>query len=173
MMRHKLGIINKNQLGFTLIEVLAALAISGMVSTGITMTLYQVVTGSTRTSNHMNAIRQVQNAGYWVSRDAQLIQGEPDIVKDGDDQLESITLTWTDWGGTLNTVIYTFEGTELWRDDGVQQARIAQFINPAPTKTMCDFTDGVLTFTVTVTIGSGSQEQSETRVYRVVPRPGS
>lgn len=172
-MNHKLGIINKNQLGFTLLEVLAALAISGMVSTGITMTLYQVVTGSTRTSNHMNAIRQVQNAGYWVSRDAQLIQGEPDIVKDGDDQLESITLTWTDWGGMPNTVIYTFEDTELWRDDGVQQARIAQFINPAPTKTMCDFTDGVLTFTVTVTIGSGSQEQSETRVYRVVPRPGS
>jgi prepilin-type N-terminal cleavage/methylation domain-containing protein len=173
MMSHKLGIINKSQLGFTLMEVMLVLAISGMISAGITMTLYQVVTGSTRTSNHMTVISQVQNAGHWISRDAQLIQGEPDIVKDGDDQLQSITLTWTDWSGTANTVIYTFDGAELWRDDGVQQARIAQFINLDKTKTMCDFTDGVLTFMVTVTIYSGSQEQSETRVYRIVPRPGS
>jgi prepilin-type N-terminal cleavage/methylation domain-containing protein len=173
MMSHKLGLIKKNQMGFTMLELMLVIAISGMVSTGVTMTLFQVVTGSARAGNHMTAIRQVQNAGYWVSRDAQLVQGEPVIVKDGDDQLESVTLSWIDWNNTLNTVVYTLEGTELWRDDGVQQARIAQFIDPAPTKTMCDFSGGVLTFTVTATVDSGSQEQSETRVYKVVPRPGS
>lgn len=172
MMSHKLGRINKSQWGFTLLELLLVIAISGMISTGITATLYQVVTGSTRASNHMTAVRQVQNAGYWVSRDAHLVQGEPDIAEDGDGQLESITLSWTDWDDTLNTVVYTFEGTKLWRDDGAQQALMAQFIDPASTKTMCDFTDGVFTFTVTVTVGSGSQEQSETRVYKVIPRPG-
>ncbi len=177
MKKHKLGIISKSQMGFTIVELMLALAISGVLSTGVTMTLFQLVTGSARTSNHMTAVRQVQNAGYWVSRDAQLIQGEPDIVEDGDGQLESVTLSWIDWNDTLNTVIYTFEGAaegmELWRDDGVQQALIARFIDPAPAKTMCDFTGGVFTFTVTVTVGAGSQEQSESRVYRIVPRPGS
>ena len=177
MKKHKLGIISKSQVGFTIVELMLALAISGVLSTGVTMTLFQMVTGSARTSNHMTAVRQVQNAGYWVSRDAQLMQGEPIIVTDGGGQLVSVTLSWIDWNDTLNTVIYTFEGTdegtELWRDDGAQPALIARFIDPAPTKTMCDFSGGVLTFTVTVTVGSGSQEQSESRVYRIVPRPGS
>lgn len=174
MMFHRLRLINKKQLGFTLVELMIAIAVSGVVTGAITTTIYQVITGNFRTSNHMTAVRQVQDAGYWVSHDVQMIQQEPVIVKNVDDQLESIALTWTDWDGTVNDVTYTLEGTELWRDCNGQRIRVAQFIDPAPEKTQCEFTSGKLIFTVTATVGAGSaQAQSETRVYEIVPRPGS
>lgn len=177
MIFQRLGLVNKKQGGFTLIELMLAIALSGIITGAITATIFQLVDGSARTNNHMIAVRQAQEAGFFVSRDAQMIQEEPVIERNVDDELESITLTWTDWGGTVNVVIYTFEGTgevrELWRDDGDGKVIIAQFINPDLDKTDCNFEDGRLTFMVTTTVGAGSQEQSETRTYEVVPRPGS
>ncbi len=71
----KLGLLNKSQKGITMLELLMAFAVTGIITGGITATLYQMVIGSARTSNHMTAVKQVQNAGYWVSRDAQAAQG--------------------------------------------------------------------------------------------------
>jgi hypothetical protein len=47
---------------------------------------------------------------------------------------------------------------------------VAQYINPNPEKTKCEFINGILTFTVTATVGDGSLTESETRTYKVVPR---
>jgi type II secretory pathway pseudopilin PulG len=175
MMFRKLGLLIKSQKGLTMLELLMAFAVSSIITGGITMAFYEVVTGSVRTSNHMTLVKQVQQAGYWVSYDAQLVQDEPVIVKDGE-QLDYFTLTWTGWDDVVNTVTYTLDGTELWRDDGVQQIPVAQFIDPAGTDvefndTNGDSIDDTLIFKVTATMGSGFQEQSETRVYKVVPRP--
>ena len=60
-------LIHKDQKGFTLLELLIAFAITALMTTGITMAISQTFTGSTRSSNHMVAVRQVQEAGYWVS----------------------------------------------------------------------------------------------------------
>jgi prepilin-type N-terminal cleavage/methylation domain-containing protein len=156
-------------MGFTLIELILAIAIAAVITGAITMTIFQVFSGSARTSNHMTAVRQVQNAGYWVSHDTLMAQKEPVIVKNDDDQLESIFLTWTEWNGTVNEVTYTLEGAKLWRDydgDG-QRSLIAQFINPD--QTSCVWDGNALTLTVTATV----REQTETRIYEVMPRPGS
>jgi prepilin-type N-terminal cleavage/methylation domain-containing protein len=180
MMFHKLGLINKNQRGFTLMEIVLVFAISGIIAGSITMTLFQVVNGSGRTNNHMTAVRQVQNAGYWVSHDAQLAQS----IEIDDNPLGGgfpLVLSWTGWDDVEHEVTYSLEemvggpkqlkqsysiGSEL------TETIVAQFINPDPEKTKCGFTDGMLVFTVTATVGYGSQEQSETRVYEIVPRPG-
>jgi prepilin-type N-terminal cleavage/methylation domain-containing protein len=180
---HRLGLVNKNQRGFTLGELMIALAISGVITGGVTMTIFQVVTGSARTNNHMIAVRQVQNAGYWVSHDAQMAQQDPVIVTNGG-ELKSITLTWTDWETKdVHTVVYSLlADNKLQREHvtknvggvviGDEVAIVAEYINPDPGKTKCEFTDGALIFTVTASIGAGSQQQSETRVYKIVPRPG-
>lgn len=171
MIFHRLGLLNKNQMGFTLIEMIIVLAIAGVVTGATTMTIFQVISGSASTSNHMTAVRQVQEAGYRVSHDTQMAQEEPII---GDDPAtELLTLTWIDYSGGAHQVTYTLEGTELWRDYDGQPMRVAEYINPDPTKTSCVWDGDVLTFTVTATVGGFPQEQSETRVYEVVPRPGS
>jgi prepilin-type N-terminal cleavage/methylation domain-containing protein len=183
MMFHRLRLINKKQLGFTLVELMIAIAVSGVITGAITTTVYQVVTGNFRTNNHMTAVRQVQEAGYWVSHDALMAQSVElagESVDDPDGTRFPFTLTWTEWDtNDVHHVVYSLDGNELQRIhsiNGTTEASIiiAEFIDPEPAKTSCDWDGGVLTFTVTATVGAGSaQEQSETRVYEVKPRPGS
>ena len=174
-------LIHKNQRGFTLIEMVIAIAITGLVMGAAAMTIFQVFDLNTRTSNHMIAVRQVQNAGYWVSHDGQMAQiVEPTEDSDG----FPLTLTWTDWdSGDVYQVVYTL----LLADNKLQREHytnlnpdattfVAEYIDPDPLMTKCEFTDtdgdGVgdkLTLTVTATLGT----QSETRTYEVVPRPDS
>ena len=164
MIFHRLGLIHKNQRGVTLVELIIAVAITGIITGGITMTIFQVFGGNERTSNHMTAIRQVQNAGYWISHDTQMAQE----VNDNPTAPEVLILTWTEWDNTAHQVTYTLQGTELWRDDSGQQLRVAQYIESIS----CQFAGGKLTLTVTATVG-GWKPASETRVYEIIPRPGS
>ncbi len=60
--------------GFTLIELLMVTAILGLIVNGATMSIYQVLKNTERNRNQMTAVSQVQNAGYWVSLDAQRAQ---------------------------------------------------------------------------------------------------
>jgi type II secretory pathway pseudopilin PulG len=159
-------------MGFTLTELMLAFAIAGIITGGITMTIFSVVDGSARTSNHMTAVRQVQNAGYWVSHDTLMAQAAPIIV---DNLLtpahEFLTLTWTDWETKdKHQVVYTFASNTIQRKHYLNDAT-----SPDATLTVsnissasCSFTNGELVFTVTATVG----EQTETRIYEVVPRPG-
>jgi len=170
MIFHRLRKVIKNQAGFTLIEFVMALTISAVISGTITATIFQVVTSSGRTNNHMIAVRHAQEAGFQVSCDVQQARV---VTPTADPDGFPLVLTWTDWSGTTSTVQYKIEGTELQRKvDSGNWGRIAQYINTDPTETYCNFTDGKFTFQVTVTVGSGSEVQNETRLYEVVPRPG-
>ena len=135
-------LFHKSQRGFSLVEIALAIAVAGVITGGITMTIFQVFDANARTSNHMTAVRQVQNAGYWVSHDAQMAQ---DIVT-GDDPAtpgvtEFLTLTWTDWDGTVNEVTYTIVDSELKRSHSVngdtETSIIAEYIDPDNTN--CKF----------------------------------
>lgn len=71
----------KNQKGFTLIELLVALAITSLISAGITTGIFQVFNINVLTSDHVIAITEVDNAGYWIMVDARMAQS---IVTDDD-----------------------------------------------------------------------------------------
>jgi prepilin-type N-terminal cleavage/methylation domain-containing protein len=178
MMFHRLGSIDKNQKGFTLVELLIALAITAVIAGSVTTAIFQVFTGNARTSNHMTAVRQVQNAGYWVSHDTQMAQNIYTANLTGSDKLK---LNRTRWDGSTENVTYSIVSGQLWRysentSSGtppvttVSTSVVAQYIDP--TATSYNFTNDLLIFTVKATVGSaGSQQGSETRVYEVVPRP--
>jgi prepilin-type N-terminal cleavage/methylation domain-containing protein len=178
----KMRKLHKGQRGFTLIEVLVVIVLVGLISAGITAAIMQVLTINHRASNHMIAVRQVQQAGKEVSKDTLQAQA----VNATGSQGFPLTLTWEEWGANqTNLVVYDLvgisgEGKELQRSQTINDGdptviRVAQYIDPNPDQTSCSWNNvtKVLTFTVTATVGNGPYEAIETRIYEIEPRPGS
>jgi len=172
--------MKKGESGFTLIEVLVAITITALIAFGGVATATQIISVNAKSNAHMTAVNEVQNAGYWISRDTQMAQS---VTADGLTPPEFLILSWTeDSSGDNYQVVYTLEDIpgstlkKLQRDHSIngganELTLVAQYIDPASEKTKSEFTNGVLTLTITATVSTASPSGSETRVYRVVPRP--
>jgi prepilin-type N-terminal cleavage/methylation domain-containing protein len=172
----RLGVIQRDQRGLTLVELLIAILLAGIITSGITMTIFQVFNINSRTSNHMIAIRQVQNAGKQVSED--LLQAKYIDTEDNPDTPELLALNWTDWDDEQHGIVYTLEDMLsgelkiLWREHYINSSlnsttNVAEYIDPY--QTSCVWAGGAFNFMVTANVG----EQSETRIYEVTPRSAS
>ena len=176
--------MRRGERGFTLIEVLVVIAIVAIISAAATMSTFQAFNVTRRSNDHVVTIRQVQNAGYWISRDALMAQT---IVVDDDDpgtpELEFLTLKWTEWSyddaSDYHKVTYSIEDlsdgigkirrTHLTNGVPSEQTLVAEHIDYTgePDTTWATYDPRVLTIQITSSVG----EASETREYRVLPRP--
>ena len=178
--------LGKGQRGVTLVELVIVVALAGLVGAAITATAFQVFTFTTRISNQMTAIRQVQQAGFWVSPDVMMADPtDPSNIDVDPGDGKFLVLRWQAHDDTWHEVDYVLEGVPssdvavLTREhytgpsldslslDSV--TTVAQYIDPNATDTFCDWDGKALTFKVTATVG----EQTETRVYEVKPRVGT
>jgi len=174
-------LIHKNQKGFTLIEVMITVAILAVIGVVIQAVIVEVIQ-SNRTSNHMVAVRQVQQAGHRVSQDCIQAQNINTSNVTGGFPL---TLNWTAWNdGEFHTVVYNLTPPsggvcELQRQETVVNttttvmgpAPVAQYVYfnaTSPNSTECSWnaTEKVLTFNVTARVGL----QTESRTYEIKPR---
>lgn len=158
----------KKQNGFTLIELVISLAIAAIVGIGITTSVIQTVTITTRSGNNMQAIQQLENAGYWVSHDVQMAQ----TVTTGPSAGFPLILTWADASQNTYNVTFTVTGGKIQRslvknNSAPLQALIAQSINVTPSLTNCSYANGILIFNVTATCGT----QNLSRTYQIEKRP--
>ncbi len=184
--------LSKNQKGFTLIEVLIVILLTGIMSAAITGVILYVLNVNMATANRMTAVRQVRNVGFWVNPDFQMAEDIDTADDVGTSGLELITLGWTDLAtADEHKVVYTLEDMSgevdrLKREHYVKETEgefelesvtiIAEYIDPDQTyidpATPCVFPNCALssyTLNVTATVGG----QSESREYEVQPRPGS
>ena len=165
--------LHKDQRGLTIIELLVVMVLTGLITAAITTTFFQVFDMNARIANHMSALSQVRQAGKLVSEDILESQAIDDNPTGG----EFLILGWN--STAVHEVIYTLQDGELWRSESIDGGeptltRVAEYIDPDPTKTSCDLQGNVLIFKVTATVGMGTaHEESEQRIYRVQPRPGS
>ena len=169
--------MKRSEQGFTLVELLVVLAVVALIGSAATMTTFQVLTATKRSNDHMTAIRQAQNAGYWISHDAQMAQ----VISAGDDPatadiVEFITLNWANWeNGEEHTVVYTFDdmagglnklNRTHWIDDGIsEQSLVAEYID-ADSSSFDEQEDGRWKLTIQASPGTAT----ETREYEVDPR---
>ena len=188
MISIRLGSLHKGQTGLTLVELLIAIVLVGIVTAGITMTIGHMFAWTTRTNNHMTAVRQVQSAGYWFSRDALQAQNvtPPDTSSENPSGTRfPLTMSWKR-DNTQTTVVYhVTPENRLQRHltiitDGEVTLETTSFVAQHIDVTI-DEEDGLrrtlitlptaegatAIFRVTATVGG----QSETREYQARPRP--
>jgi len=172
-------LIHNNQKGFTLVELIVAIAITALIVGVIVASIFQLFNINARSNSHMLAVRQVQNAGYWISHDVQMAQSVVTAV-DPDGFLD---VTWWSWGTTdlgdttLHEVTYTLLGNgELKRSysvngGGSSEILVAQYIESIEVAPIPFTTGDKLVLTVTAGVGTWPKVESETRVYEIIPRP--
>lgn len=104
--------MKKKEIGYTLIELLIAVSIMALASVAASTAIYQVFGGTEDNNNRMTALHQVQNAGYWISRDAQMAIS----VNTTTDKLAFpgfLYLGWTEWDDagipTYHSINYSLE----------------------------------------------------------------
>ncbi len=67
--------MKQGEKGFTLIEVVAGLAIMAVIVGGIGATTTTIVKNYRQAAEQNIILPRVQNAGYWISRDVQMASG--------------------------------------------------------------------------------------------------
>ena len=162
---------NKGQDGFTLYELLIALAITGIIAVAVTMLIIQLSSSYSLNTNHMTAVKQVENAVHSISRDAQMAQNVQPVGGSG----FPLYLTWVEWDNTSNNVTYSIQNRTLLRAYSFNSSapvitKVAQDINSNASASNCQFANDVLTFKITASI-AGFKTATETREGKVIPRP--
>jgi len=114
--------LKQNQSGFTMVEMLIALAIVAVVSVAISVTILHVFQDPEKSNQRLEAINNVQNAADWISRDARNAGNAETVTFDSDN---CPTFTWYDYGYDENsddadahktTVRYYYDGDKLMRE---------------------------------------------------------
>ena len=179
-MQRRLRTLRRRQGGLTLVELMIAIALVGIVTGAITMVISDVFSASARTSNHMMAVRQVQNAEYWLSRDVrQALPDKADLSPTGGQlvvlewgKFDEVTKGWhtiiVEYTLSHDGNLQRLEYIKLNGDsepDLVADTIVAQHIDDQTTVYWHAEQD-VVVFEVTAVVHG----QSETRVYEIMPR---
>jgi prepilin-type N-terminal cleavage/methylation domain-containing protein len=109
--------VNRTEKGYTLVELLVTLAVSGIIFTVIGGVIFQLSTVSGAGNDRLTANHSLQNAAYWFNLDGQSAQNAT-----GGDQL---ALTAPDAG----TIVYSLAGHNLLRTAGNWATTLAQDVS--------------------------------------------
>jgi type II secretory pathway pseudopilin PulG len=175
-------IFGTNEKGFTLIDLIIGVAITGIISLGATTSIIQVVQGNHDNRNHMTAIEHIQNAGYWISRDAMMAQEA--VLGADEDSGFPLILKWGEYDSDdEHEVVYDIMGNSLERQeyfnrdtnpDPVASTLITENVDLSGTsftKSTSDDGKTLLTLEITAKAVGMPDGDSQTEIFHVVLRP--
>ncbi len=144
----------KGQKGFTLVELLITVAITGLIVSLLGTAIYQIITVTEYGNDKMIATHELQNAAHWVSLDGQMAS-----TASGGNEL---VLTLPD----DSSVTYSVVGTELRRTAGGSQMTLARNITSAT----FSVENRIITMTIT-SAPEGRANVNEQGTYKIYLRP--
>ena len=144
----------KGQKGFTLVELLVAVAITGLIASFLGTAIFQIITVTEFGNDKMTAMHELQNAAHWVTLD-----GQRASMASGGNEL---VLTLPD----DSLITYAVVSTELRRTAGDSQMTLAQNVTSAN----FSIENRIITMTITSS-PEGRWDVSEPGTYKVYLRP--
>jgi prepilin-type N-terminal cleavage/methylation domain-containing protein len=157
--------VYRSENGFTLIELLVVIPILAVIMGVMSMTIIMIMKVGAQNNDHVLALSQVQNTGYWITRDVmngQVIspQPEPGIF---------LRIEWDDWDSTHYEIEYIFDGNELRRhvNGNASGTLVAQSI---VTESTTFIADPAIENQYQLTVKASQGEAEVERVYRALVR---
>lgn len=155
------------QRGYTLIEIILGLALTGILAIGISIFATHSIKVSGTSKDRMHALMQVENAGYWLSRDIQMSEN----FTLGDSAGFPLQLMWSDTDQNEYLATYSITDDEINRslvknEEVPIRTLIAQSVNDGASLTSVNVTEGVFLLKITCTSG----KIDVTRSYTIKPR---
>jgi len=113
----------RGQAGFTLVELIVAVAISALIVLGSLVFLRYTITVADENRDKTMATLQVQYVGFWISEDVvqaqEICLGGCDAEDAGDPDGFPLILKWDDWdtsqSETITYYVEDMEDGDLWR----------------------------------------------------------
>jgi prepilin-type N-terminal cleavage/methylation domain-containing protein len=162
----------RSEKGFTLIELLVVMPILSVVMGVMAMTIIMMIKVGSQNNDYALSLSQVQNAGYWITRDVmngQTVSPQPE---------EGILLTveWNDWDNTHYKIDYVWDGNKLRREinENSPGTLVAQYIVIGDTTFEADpESDNQYQLTVKAAQGNAEVERTYRAMVRVPVDEGS
>lgn len=125
--------------GYTILELAFTIGVIALISTAALLVIFQIFRSNERSNDYVTSLRQVENAGYWISRDAQMAQS---VTANELTLPDFLIINWTEWDASgdsiYHSVRYFFEditddvGTlkrHHWSSGGAnEQTPVARYI---------------------------------------------
>ncbi len=107
--------MKRGEKGFTLLEALIVIAITGAIVGPLAMATTTMLTHPQRSTDQNVVLSQVQNTGYWVSRDVQMARTITPSGTNGFTPTLSLKVPVDTDQNHDNRIDYSFNGTKLTR----------------------------------------------------------
>jgi prepilin-type N-terminal cleavage/methylation domain-containing protein len=155
----------KSSGGYTLLEILIALTLVGVISAGVAMAVWNIFFYQSRNISHMTAIKQVESALHWITEDTLQAQ----IVNvNGTDYF--VDLYWTDLSGSSHEAKYQMDTASKVLTRCFDNGPVVVIAgNVDVNQTVVSFTGGKLVINLTVN-AVGYTSASASREVNIFPR---
>jgi prepilin-type N-terminal cleavage/methylation domain-containing protein len=172
-MKHRARLLFFQQAGFTLVELLVAVAVTGIILSGITSAIFHVTNVSIASNNQMQTLKEVEAVIDQMRVDIQMAQ----TISYGVNEGFPLTLNRQDWDGNYTEIKYTLVSGELQRKQTINND-----VGHALLRTVGNNIDSIVVNSpsdsnaISITISSkisGYKTTAETRTFEIYPRSGS